>query len=78
MIFLLFFLIQLNVINSLLLSVDLRVKEGDHVEKGQPIVVLSAMKMEMVVQAPVAGTVKKLEITNGMKLEGEDLILTFE
>lgn len=34
--------------------------------------------MEMVVQAPVAGTVKKLEITNGMKLEGEDLILTFE
>lgn len=57
---------------------DVRVKEGDHVEKGQPLVVLSAMKMEMVVQAPVAGTVKKLEITNGMKLEGEDLILIFE
>lgn len=57
---------------------DIRVKEGDHVEKGQPLVVLSAMKMEMVVQAPIAGTVKKLEINNGMKLEGEDLILTFE
>lgn len=65
-------------LNSLLLFVDVRVKEGDHVEKGQPLVVLSAMKMEMVVQAPVAGTVKKLEITNGMKLEGEDLILTFD
>lgn len=58
--------------------IDVRVKEGDHVEKGQPLVVLSAMKMEMVVQAPVAGTVKKLEISNGMKLEGDDLILTFE
>lgn len=53
-------------------------KEGDHVEKGQPLVVLSAMKMEMVVQAPRAGTVKKLEINNGMKLEGEDLILTLD
>lgn len=58
--------------------IDVRVKEGDHVEKGQPLVVLSAMKMEMVVQAPVAGTVKKLEISNGMKLEGDDLILIFE
>lgn len=57
---------------------DIRVKEGDHVEKGQPLVVLSAMKMEMVVQAPRAGKVKKLEITNGMKLEGEDLILLLD
>lgn len=57
---------------------DIRVKEGDSVEKGQPLVVLSAMKMEMVVQAPRAGKVKKLEITNGMKLEGEDLILVLE
>lgn len=36
------------------------------------------MKMEMVVQSPRAGTVAKLEITNGMKLEGEDLILIIE
>lgn len=57
---------------------DVRVKEGDHVEKGQPLVVLSAMKMEMVVQAPIAGTIKRLEISNGMKLEGEDLIVTIE
>lgn len=57
---------------------DVRVKEGDHVEKGQPLVVLSAMKMEMVVQAPRAGTITKLEINNGMKLEGDDLIATIE
>ncbi|XP_037945238.1 pyruvate carboxylase, mitochondrial-like isoform X2 [Teleopsis dalmanni] len=58
--------------------IDIRVKEGDKVEKGQPLVVLSAMKMEMVVQAPKAGVVKKLEITNGMKLEGDDLLMTVE
>lgn len=53
-------------------------KEGDHVEKGQPIAVLSAMKMEMIVQAPRAGTVKVVSITNGQKLEGDDLICTIE
>ncbi|XP_059614925.1 pyruvate carboxylase, mitochondrial isoform X2 [Phlebotomus argentipes] len=58
--------------------IDIRVKEGDHVEKGQPLIVLSAMKMEMVVQSPKAGTVKKLEISNGMKLEGDDLILVLD
>lgn len=36
------------------------------------------MKMEMVVQSPRAGTIKTLSISSGMKLEGEDLILTFE
>ena len=58
--------------------IEVRVKEGDKVEKGQPLVVLSAMKMEMVVQAPRAGVVKKMEITNGMKLEGDDLLMIVE
>ncbi|XP_055908879.1 pyruvate carboxylase, mitochondrial isoform X2 [Eupeodes corollae] len=58
--------------------IDVRVKEGDKVEKGQPLVVLSAMKMEMVVQAPKAGTIKKLHITNNMKLEGDDLLVVIE
>ncbi|XP_034654961.1 pyruvate carboxylase, mitochondrial isoform X1 [Drosophila subobscura] len=58
--------------------IDIRVAVGDKVEKGQPLVVLSAMKMEMVVQAPQAGVVKKLEIANGMKLEGDDLLMIVE
>lgn len=58
--------------------IDIRVKVGDTVEKGAPLVVLSAMKMEMVVQAPRGGKIKSLEINQGMKLEGEDLLLTME
>lgn len=57
---------------------DVRVKVGDKVEKGAPLVVLSAMKMEMVVQSPIAGIVKKVDISVGMKLEGDDLLLTID
>ncbi|XP_045451992.1 pyruvate carboxylase, mitochondrial [Melitaea cinxia] len=56
----------------------IKVKEGDKVDKGQPIAVLSAMKMEMIVQAPRAGTISSVTITNGQKLEGDDLICTIE
>lgn len=58
--------------------VEIRVKEGDKVEKGTALVVLSAMKMEMIVQAPLTGVIKKLHVNKGMKLEGEDLIVTME
>lgn len=58
--------------------VDVRVKVGDKVEKGQPLLVLSAMKMEMVVNAPFNGKVAKIHIKKGMKLEGEDLVMEVE
>lgn len=58
--------------------IDIRVKEGDKIEKGTPLVILSAMKMETVVQSPVAGVVKSVHINMGMKLDAEDLLLTVE
>ncbi|GLH13492.1 Uncharacterized protein GBIM_18045 [Gryllus bimaculatus] len=58
--------------------VDIRFKVGERVEKGAALVVLSAMKMEMVVQAPATGVVKSVDAQLGMKLEGEDLIMTIE
>ncbi|XP_054262106.1 pyruvate carboxylase, mitochondrial isoform X1 [Macrosteles quadrilineatus] len=57
---------------------EVRVKVGDTVDKGQPLVVMSAMKMEMVVQAPRAGKIKSVDITVGTKLDGDDLLLSFE
>ncbi|XP_048259230.1 pyruvate carboxylase, mitochondrial-like isoform X1 [Haliotis rufescens] len=58
--------------------IDIKVKVGDKVVKGQPVLVLSAMKMEMVVSAPVDGEVKSIAVTDGMKLEGDDLLMDIE
>jgi len=56
----------------------IKVKVGDKVEKGQSLAILSAMKMEMIVQAPITGVVKSIAATKGMKLEGDDLLLEIE
>ncbi|CAG7715974.1 unnamed protein product [Allacma fusca] len=56
--------------------IDVRVKEGDKVKKGSSLIVMSAMKMETIVQAPKSGVVTKVYVNNGMKLEGGDLLLT--
>ena len=58
--------------------IDIRIKEGEKVEQGQPLVILSAMKMEMVVAAPITGVVKSISCSKGMKLEGEDLLVEIE
>ena len=58
--------------------VDIKVKEGETVEKGQAVLVLSAMKMEMVVTAPMSGTVRLLAVSPKMKLEGDDLLMEIE
>ncbi|XP_060530166.1 pyruvate carboxylase, mitochondrial isoform X2 [Cylas formicarius] len=58
--------------------IDIRVKVGEKIEKGTPLVILSAMKMETVVQSPVAGVVKTINAQMNMKLEAEDLILSLE
>ncbi len=58
--------------------IDIKVAEGQEVEKGQPLCVLSAMKMEMVVSAPTAGKVKLIAVRRDMKLEGDDLLVEIE
>ena len=42
--------------------VKLLVKEGDVVEKGQPLLILEAMKMQNEIAAPSAGLVKALHV----------------
>ncbi|XP_044799679.1 pyruvate carboxylase, mitochondrial isoform X1 [Bubalus bubalis] len=58
--------------------IDIKVAAGAKVTKGQPLCVLSAMKMETVVTSPVEGTVRKVHVTKDMTLEGDDLILEIE
>lgn len=40
--------------------VEVRVKEGQQVAAGDPLCVLSAMKMESQVSAPVSGKIKRV------------------
>ena len=58
--------------------IDVKAKVGDVVKKGDPLVVLSAMKMETVVKSPVSGKVLKVAIINGQKLQGDDLLLEID
>ncbi|VDQ05786.1 unnamed protein product [Trichobilharzia regenti] len=58
--------------------VTINVKEGDIVEKGQKLATLSAMKMEMSVTSPVSGCIRKIHVTNGMKVSGDDLLFDIE
>ncbi len=54
--------------------VELRVHDGTDVKKGDPIAVLSAMKMEMVISAPVSGKISNIEVKEGDSVDASDLI----
>jgi pyruvate carboxylase len=54
--------------------VTLRVEKGDEVTEGQPLAVLEAMKMESTVTSPKAGTVERIPVPSGTRLEQGDLI----
>ncbi|KAK4936840.1 pyruvate carboxylase [Elasticomyces elasticus] len=54
--------------------VEVRAKEGHEVKKGDPVAVLSAMKMEMVISAPHSGKVGELFVKEGDSVAGSDLV----
>ena len=55
---------------------DIKVKEGDEVKKGQLIVILEAMKMENNINADRDGKVTAIKVSKGDSvLEGTDLII---
>ena len=55
--------------------IELRVKAGDKVARGQPLLVLEAMKMEHTLTAPADGTVKSVRYAVGEQVaEGAELI----
>ena len=55
---------------------DIKVKAGDSVKKGDTIMVLEAMKMENNIQATSDGTVAKVSVEKGASvLEGAELIV---
>ncbi|HNY04875.1 MAG TPA: biotin/lipoyl-binding protein [Candidatus Egerieousia sp.] len=55
---------------------EVAVKEGQAVKKGQKIVVLEAMKMENVIEATCDGTIKELKVSKSDSvLEGDTIAI---
>ena len=52
----------------------IHVGPGDAVERGQPLLVLEAMKMQHVVAAPAAGVVRSVTVEVGAQVEGGSVL----
>ena len=48
---------------------EVLVREGDRVEAYQPLLIVEAMKVMATVEAPFAGTVERLHVTKGQRVE---------
>ena len=57
---------------------EVLVKAGDTVEKGQPVVITEAMKMETTIRANTSGTVKHVYVSAGDPIEVSDLLVELE
>jgi len=53
--------------------VEVRVKEGQEIMRGDPLCILSAMKMESAVTAPVSGHIKRVVVQEGDSITQGDL-----
>jgi pyruvate carboxylase len=58
--------------------VTLQTVEGTHVEVGQPVATIEAMKMEATITASVAGVVRRLAVSKTQSVDAGDLILVVE
>jgi acetyl-CoA carboxylase biotin carboxyl carrier protein len=58
--------------------VKVDVKVGDKVAEDDQVAILEAMKMEMPIVAPAAGTVKEILVEAGQEVEADTVIATLE
>lgn len=60
------------------LVVEIRVKKGERVYRGQELVIIEAMKMESGVASPCDGEVEEVMVHTGQAVETGDVLLTFK
>ena len=61
---------------GLVLSID--VEAGQTVEKGTPLLILEAMKMENVLKSPGDGVIKSVEVQQGVAVEKGQVLIEME
>src|SRR5262249_37452 len=52
--------------------------EGSRAEIGQAVAIIEAMKMQMEIRAPQAGTIKRVHVSPGQELSAGQLLVTME
>jgi pyruvate carboxylase subunit B len=55
--------------------VDVLVKVGDPIKAGDPVLVIEAMKIEYQVQAPVAGTIRAVNVAKGESVAPDEALI---
>jgi len=60
------------------LIVSVQVAAGQHVEKGENLVILESMKMQNELKAPRAGSIKQVRIKTGERVEQNQILLTMD
>lgn len=56
---------------------EIRVKQGDKVKKGDVVLILDAMKMDNEILAPVDGVVKNICVEQGASVAKDQLLVEF-
>lgn len=59
------------------LIMDIMVNEGDFLKKGEPVLVLEAMKMENTIKSSGEGTVKSIKVAVGDSVEKSQVLVQF-
>lgn len=59
------------------LVLDIHVKPGDAIQKGDKVLVLEAMKMENVIKAPADATVASIEVEKGKTVDKNQVMVRF-
>lgn len=59
------------------LILDILVKPGDEIKKGDQLMILEAMKMENVLKAQGEGTISSIEVSQGDSVEKNQVLIKF-
>lgn len=57
--------------------IKMSVAEGDHVEVGQELCIVEAMKMQNIIRSPRAGKIAKCRVPAGTSLKADEVIIDF-
>ena len=59
------------------LILEIKVSEGSEVKKGDPVMILEAMKMENILKSPGEGIVKGIKVKKGDSVEKNQVLILF-